>query len=73
MTMPPEITPTGRFGVGMNGSNATLVHREADGTVTGLSADLGRFVAERLGVPFEAVVYASSAPFTESFSKQEWD
>jgi polar amino acid transport system substrate-binding protein len=73
MTMGPEITPTGRFRVGMNGSNATLVHRDADGTVSGLSADLGRFIAGRLGVPFEAVVYASSAPFTESFSRSEWE
>ena len=70
MTMRPEITPTGRFRVGMNGSNATLVRRNADGTVSGLSADLGRFISARLGVPFEAVVYASSAPFTESFSKK---
>ena len=73
MTMQGEITPTGRFRVGMNGSNATLVHRNADGTVSGLSADLGRFIADRLGVPFEAVVYASSAPFTESFGKSEWE
>jgi polar amino acid transport system substrate-binding protein len=73
MTTRPEITPTGRFRVGMNGSNATLVHKNADGTVSGLSADLGRFIAGRLGVPFEAVVYASSAPFTESFTRREWE
>lgn len=68
-----ELAPTGKFRVGMNGSNATLVHHNADGTVSGLPTDLGRFIAGRLGVPFEAVVYASSAPFTESFSKSEWE
>ena len=68
-----EITPAGKFRVGMNGSNATLVTRNADGTVSGLSADIGRFIANRLGVPFEALVYASSAPFVESFSKREWE
>jgi polar amino acid transport system substrate-binding protein len=73
VTAQAEITPTGKFRVGMNGSNATLVHHSADGTVSGLSADLGRFIADRLGVPFEAVVYASSAPFTASFGKSEWE
>jgi polar amino acid transport system substrate-binding protein len=68
-----EITPSGKFRVGMNGSNATHVIRNADGTISGLSADLGRFIAGRLGVPFESVLYASSAPFTESFSRNEWE
>lgn len=68
-----EIAPTGKFRVGMNGNNATLTIRNADGTVSGLSADLGRFIAGKLGVPYEPVVYASSSPFTASFSKSEWD
>jgi polar amino acid transport system substrate-binding protein len=73
MTTDGELAPTGRFRVGMNGNNATLVIRGADGSVSGLSADLGRFIAGRLGVPFEAVVYDSSSPFTASFRKSEWD
>ena len=71
--MDTEIAPTGKFRVGMNANNATLVIRNADGTVSGLSTDLGRFIAARLGVPFEAVVYESSTPFTASFGKTEWD
>src|SRR5262245_37261058 len=69
----PDITPTGSFRVGLNGSNATHVILNADGTISGLSADLGNFIAGKLGVPFEPVLYASSAPFTESFSKNEWE
>jgi len=68
-----EIAPTGKFRVGMNGNNATLVIRNADGTVSGLCADLGRFIAGKLGVPYEPVVYASAAPYTASFGKAEWD
>jgi polar amino acid transport system substrate-binding protein len=68
-----ELAPTGTFRVGMNANNATLVQRNADGTVSGLSADLGRFIAARLGVAFEPVVYDSAAPFTASFGKTEWD
>jgi polar amino acid transport system substrate-binding protein len=73
MNMDNALAPTGKFRVGMNGNNATLVRRGADGTVSGLSADLGRFIAGRLGVPFEAVVYESSTPFTASFRQSEWD
>jgi polar amino acid transport system substrate-binding protein len=73
MGMSSELAPTGKFRVGMNGNNATLVIRNPDGTVSGLSADLGRFIAGRLGVPFEAVIYESSTPFTASFRKSEWD
>ena len=71
--MDEELAPTGTFRVGTNGNNATLVTRHADGSVTGLSADLGRFVAARLGVPYAPVVYASAAPYTASFGGAEWD
>jgi polar amino acid transport system substrate-binding protein len=57
----------------MNANNATLVTRGVDGTVSGLSADLGRFIAGKLGVTYDPVVYDSAAPFTASFSKNEWD
>jgi len=73
MAMDTEIAPTGKFRVGMNANNATLVIRHADGTVSGLSAELGGFIAGKLGVPFEPVVYESSTPFTASFRKHEWD
>lgn len=71
--MDTELAPTGAFRIGMNANNATLVIRGADGTVSGLSADLGRFIAGKLGVAYEAVVYGSAAPFTVSFRKSEWD
>jgi polar amino acid transport system substrate-binding protein len=68
-----EIAPTGSFRVGMNGNNATLTIRNADGTLGGLSVDLGRFIAGRLGMPFEPVLYASSTPYTASFGSNEWE
>jgi len=68
-----EIAPTGKFRVGMNGNNATLTIRNADGTLSGLSVDLGRFIASKLGVAFEPVLYESSSPFTKSFGNPEWD
>jgi polar amino acid transport system substrate-binding protein len=68
-----EIAPTGKFRIGMNGNNATLTIRNADGTLAGLSVDLGRFIAGKLGVPFEPVLYPSSSPFTKSFGSSDWE
>jgi len=68
-----EVVPTGKLRVGLNGSNATLVARAADGSVSGIAADLGKFIAGKLGVPFEPVVYSGAATYTASFGKGEWD
>ncbi len=68
-----EIAPAGTLRVGMNAANATLVTQTADGNVRGISVDLGKFIAEKLGMSYEPVVYASPATYTESFGKGEWD
>ena len=68
-----EIIPTGKLRIGINGSNATLYARAADGSNSGIAVDLGKFIAAKLGVPFEAVVYPGAAAYTASFSKREWD
>ena len=68
-----EIASTGKFRIGMNGNNATLTLRNADGTLAGLSVDLGRFIAGKLGVPFEPVLYPNSSPFTKSFGSNDWE
>ena len=68
-----EIAPMGKLRYGMNAANAALSARTADGHVSGISVDLGRFIAERLGVSFEPVVYATTGDFTRSFDKGEWD
>ncbi len=68
-----EIVPTGKLRMGINGSNATLFARAADGSASGIAADLGKFIAEKLGVPFEPLVYSGAATYTASFGKGEWD
>ena len=72
-TVNTEIAPMGKLRVGMNAANTTLVKRTADGNVSGISVDLGRFIAEKLGMSYEPVVYGSAGPYTESFGKGEWD
>ena len=68
-----EIAPTGTLRVGMNAANTTLVSRTPDGQVAGLSVDFGKFIAGKLGVPFEPVLYPGSAAYTDSFAKGGWD
>ena len=68
-----EIAPTGTLRVGMNAANTTLVTRTPDGHVAGISVDLGKFIAGKLGVPYEPVLYPGSAAYTESFAKGGWD
>jgi polar amino acid transport system substrate-binding protein len=57
-----EIAPLGKLRV------ATVGVRVLSG-----AEPLGKFIAERLGVPFEPVVYANAEALTQSFGKSEWD
>src|SRR6476619_3277690 len=68
-----EIAPTGKLRFGLNASTTTLVTRTADGNLSGISVDLVKFIAEKLGMAYEPVVYASAATWTNSFGKAEWD
>jgi polar amino acid transport system substrate-binding protein len=52
------LAPTGRLRVGVYlGSPLSVVHDRATGETRGLSVDLGKELANRLGVPFEQVTY----------------
>jgi polar amino acid transport system substrate-binding protein len=68
-----EIAPTGKLRYGLNNANAALSARAPDGSVSGVAIDFGKFVASKLGVTFEPVVYATTGDFTRSFDKGEWD
>lgn len=68
-----EIAPSGKLRVALIGGNPVLVTRKPDGSVSGVSVDLGKFIAEKLGVAFNPVVYADPEAYTRSFGKGEWD
>ena len=51
-----EMAPTGKLRMGLNASTTTLVTRTADGNFSGISVDLGKFIAEKLGMAYEPVV-----------------
>jgi polar amino acid transport system substrate-binding protein len=69
-----EIAPTGKLRVAMNASTAVLLTRTPDGKVIGgVAVDVGKFIAEKLGVPFELVPHSGSDTYSKSFGKGEWD
>jgi polar amino acid transport system substrate-binding protein len=68
-----QIAPMGKLRYGLNAANAALSARRPDGNLAGISIDLGTFIAKRLGVDFEPVVYPTTGDFTRSFDKGEWD
>jgi polar amino acid transport system substrate-binding protein len=60
--------------VATNGGNPQFVTRTPDGKVIGgVGLAIGKFIAEKLGVPFELVPYSNANTFTQSFGKGEWD
>jgi polar amino acid transport system substrate-binding protein len=68
-----EIAPTGKLRYGLNLGNAFLSTRGPDGSLSGFAIDLGKFIAGKLGKPFEPVAYPTTGDFTRTFGKEEWD
>ena len=68
-----QIAPSGTLRVGFQTASPILARRAPDGSVSGVVVDLGRFIAARLGVAFEPVVYANQEAYAQSFGKGEWD
>lgn len=63
----------GKLRVGVNVANPALGKRDAAGAITGISADLGRALAARLGVEAVLVPYPSPAALLEGGRNDGWD
>jgi polar amino acid transport system substrate-binding protein len=69
-----ELVPNGKLRVGLIMSNQVLVSKDArTGDIRGVTVDLGKTLAQRLGVPFEAVQYPNPVALVKSFNEDEWD
>jgi polar amino acid transport system substrate-binding protein len=69
-----ELASTGKLRVGLILSNQVLVTKDpGSGELRGVTINLGKALAQRLGVPFEPVVYANPAALVKSFGANEWD
>ncbi|MEI7804568.1 MAG: transporter substrate-binding domain-containing protein [Hyphomicrobiales bacterium] len=54
-------------------SNPVLVSKKPDGTLAGVSADIGRLIAAKIGAAYSEVKYETTGTFTKSFGSGEWD
>ena len=78
MTLPADIvhafTPTGRLRASINLGNPILAGRKSDtGEVHGVSVDLARGFAQRLGVPLELVVFDAAGKSVDAVTREEAD
>lgn len=68
------LAPTGKLRVGLFLENPLSVVRDsASGEMKGVGFDLGKELARRMGIPFEPVVYPSSAALVGSVTSGQWD
>src|SRR4051812_24533837 len=67
-----ELTPSGKMrvgvAVGVTASPLWAVKDPQSGQPRGVTVDLGTALAQRLGVPFDLVVHASSGEVTEALA-----
>jgi len=69
-----ELASTGKLRVGLILSNQVLVTKDpGTGELRGVTVNLGKALAQRLGVPFEPVGYANPTALVKSFGANEWD
>lgn len=69
-----ELAPAGRLRAGVNLSNTLFTKKDAKtGELSGVSVDLMRELASRLGVPVELVVYPTPGEVADAAGSGAWD
>lgn len=69
-----ELAPNGILRVGVNLGNFLLVTgKTPTGEPVGVSPDMGRTIAERLGVKVSYVTFASPGEIADAATQDEWD
>lgn len=67
------LAPNGELRAALIASNPVLVTRGIDGQLGGVSVELARALAVRLGVPVRLMPYDNPARYNESLGKDEWE
>jgi polar amino acid transport system substrate-binding protein len=68
-----RVAPRGELRAALIASNPVLVSRSTSGELGGVSVELARAFASKLGVPIRFVPYDNPARYNESLGKGEWD
>ena len=67
-----EISSSGKLRVASFTNNILFI-KKSDGRIVGAAVDLGNFIARKLGVTFEPIVYANPKSYTSSFGTGAWE
>src|SRR5262249_20721731 len=67
------LAPKGELRAALIASNPVLVTRGSDGQLGGVSVELARALALKLGVPIRFMPYENPARYNDSLRKGEWD
>lgn len=68
------LTPTGTLRIGLyQGAPTSVVKDPATGQMKGVGYDLGKALAERMGVPFETVIYPTIGELVSNAGTGQWD
>ena len=74
VALPVELAPTGRLRAAINFGNMVLAQRDpAGGAPRGVSAELARALAGRLGVPIDYVAFDAAGKVVEAVKAGAWD
>src|SRR4051812_23827379 len=68
-----RLAPTGELRAALIASNPVLVSRTTEGQLGGVSVELARLLAAKLGVPVRLIAYDNPARYNESLGKGDWD
>jgi polar amino acid transport system substrate-binding protein len=68
-----DLAPTGKLRAAINAGNVVLVQKDAAGAVSGVTVDLARELALRLGVPADLIVYDTAGKVTDAAMAGAWD
>jgi polar amino acid transport system substrate-binding protein len=68
-----ELAPTGKLRAAINYGNGVLAQKGPDGEPRGVSADLSRELARRLGVPLEVVTFTAAGKAFEAAKENKID
>ncbi len=68
-----DLAPAGRLHAAINAGNVVLVQKDAAGAISGITVDLARELARRLGVPADLVEYDAAGKVTDTAKSGAWD
>jgi polar amino acid transport system substrate-binding protein len=68
-----EFAPTGRLRAAINQGNTVLAQKGPNGEPVGITVDLARELAKRLGVPIELVIFDAAGKVFEALKRGVWD